>query len=359
MPSNSPGDGDEQESGTQLLTAQRMTTGIVVWLVIVAVVVLITGFGPFLDTAAKISLFELTLLLSIIAVNVTALGISLYVIVRHLGFETALGETILLDTSVNLAHNLTPFGQAGGAPIGAVVLASRSGARFETCLAAISMKDAITFVPAILIFTIGGPYFALAGLPQSHRLQLLFVLLALFVIVVTTVVLAVRRYPERTRRMIQDLVMGVNRTLRRLPAVPACDDSTLEGRVQQFSATIARVTGHRRTLVLASAFATVAFLAQGVLLWLALRAVGADIPLALAIFVVPLSLLASALPLPGGSGGVEAVQVIVIEAMTGAPTTATITAVVLSRGMVYWTPIVLGSMTLVGFQMDEGFGSDR
>jgi uncharacterized membrane protein YbhN (UPF0104 family) len=82
-----------------------------------------------------------------------------------------------------------------------------------------------------------------------------------------------------------------------------------------------------------------------------LGGVEVSIPLAVAVFVVPVSLLASALPLPGGSGGVEGAQVLLVLGITGGNETAIIAAVTVSRGLVFWTPIVVGSLTLAALQV--------
>jgi uncharacterized membrane protein YbhN (UPF0104 family) len=54
------------------------------------------------------------------------------------------------------------------------------------------------------------------------------------------------------------------------------------------------------------------------------------------------------LPLPGGSGGVEGVQILLLLAVADGSQAAIITAVAISRGIIYWSPVVIGSLTLAG-----------
>jgi uncharacterized protein (TIRG00374 family) len=338
-----------------MLSKKQVAVGVLFWALIAGAFVTLAGIGEFLENLNAISRLELVQILVAVGVGVVAMGSCLHVISRNIGLGSGWIEAIFLNTSVSLAHNLTPFGQAGGAPIGAVILSKRFDGNYEECLAALSIKDIVSFVPSILVFTFGGSYFLLFSETIPNQLRPIFGAFAAFVAVVVGSVLAVRQYPEFMRRVLQYLVGGVNRLAAWLPLVPSLDPSEVNERVTNFSDSIADIASDRKTVVLASALATTSFLAQGTLLWLTLNAVNVSIPLPLAIFIVPASLLASGLPLPGGSGGVESVQILMILATTSAASSPTITAVVLSRGLVFWTPIVLGSFTLLGLQLQGTF----
>jgi len=338
-----------------MIQRRQIVMGVLVWVLIFGAFVTLAGVGDFIENLQTISSSQLLLILSAVGVGVVAMGSCLYVISRNIGLGFGWIETIFLNTSVSLAHNLTPFGQAGGAPIGAAILSQRSDGQYEECLAALSVKDIVSFVPAVLVFTFGGIYIVLFEQSIPNELRPLFGAFALFVTVIVGSVLAVRAYPEFMRRVLHRLVGGINRTAAWLPFVPSLDESEINRRVTNFADSIGDIASDRVTVTLASALATTSFLAQGCLLWITLNAVGVDIPVALAIFIVPVSLLASGLPLPGGSGGVESVQILMIVATSGAANSPTITAVVLSRGLVFWTPIVLGSVTLLGLQLQGTF----
>lgn len=337
-----------------MISKRQAGMGIIIWLIVFgALVVVVAGFGEFVDTLGSITAQELAIILVAVAVGVVAMGASLFVITRSLGLGVSFVEAIFLNTSVSLAHNLTPFGQAGGAPVGAVVLADRSGSPYEECLAAISMKDMISFVPTLVIFSVGGPYLLFFGEALPLNIRLLFAVFTVLVVVAVAAVLAVRRYPDRVRALLHRLVGLGNRTVARLPLVPHLDEATVEERVDNFSDSIGTVATDRKTVLQASTLATTSFVAQGTLLWLALAAVGVDVQWMLAVFIVPVSLFAAGLPLPGGSGGVEAVQIVTLLAVTTAVRPEIATAVLLSRGLVYWTPIFLGSVTLITFQLQD------
>jgi uncharacterized protein (TIRG00374 family) len=336
-----------------LISKRQAGMGVIIWLLIFGAFVALAGFKDFATTITQITPTEFGVILVAVAIGVLAMGSSLYVISRNLDIGITWLEAVFLNTSVSLAHNLTPFGQAGGAPIGAVVLAERSGSPYEECLAAISMKDMVSFVPTLLIFSVGGPYLVFFEESLPDRLRPMFAFFSLLVFVVVLLILGVRTYPDVIRALLQKLVKIMNRTVARLPVIPSLDESEVEARVENFSDSIGTVASHKPTMIAAITLATTSFVAQGILLWLALQAVGVEVPMILAVFIVPVSLFAAGLPLPGGSGGVEALQILILGATAAAATTPTITAVVLSRGLVYWTPIVLGSLTLIVFQLDE------
>jgi len=338
-----------------MLKKKQVVMGVIIWLLIFGAFVTLAGIGDFLETLAQISQAELLLILAAVGVGVVAMGSCLYVISRNLGLGFGLIEMIFLNTSVSLAHNFTPFGQAGGVPIGAAILSPRAEGNYEECLAALSVKDIVSFVPAILVFVFGGVYIVLYEQSVPGKLRPLFAAFAVVVVLVVALVLAIRRRPDVARQWLGRLVVWVNRLADRLPLVPSLDQEEMEHRFENFVGSIGQIAADRPTVVLASALATTSFVAQGCLLWIALTAVGVDIPVALAVFIVPVSLLASGLPLPGGSGGVESVQILMILTTAGAARTETITAVVLSRGLVFWTPIVLGSFTLLALQLQGTF----
>jgi uncharacterized protein (TIRG00374 family) len=336
-----------------MLSRKQAASGVILWLLVFAAFVALTGIDDFIDTIAQITPTEFLIIFVAVAIGLVAMGTCLYILARSLDLGLSPVESIFLNTSVSLAHNLTPFGQAGGAPIGAAILSKRAKGQYEECLAAISAKDIVSFVPAILVFVFGGMYIAVYEQSIPDPVRPLLGAFALFVISIVAAVVGVRLYPEVTRGVLHRLVGGTNRLLARLPLLPSLDEVEIESRVENFADSIGDVAADRSSVVLASAMATMSFLAQGTLLWLTLGAVGLEVSFALAVFAVPLSLLASGLPLPGGSGGVESVQILFLGAMTAVEPAATIPAVVLSRGLVYWTPIVVGSLTLFGLQIQD------
>ena len=109
-----------------MLEKKQIAMGVLLWVLVFGAFVTLAGIGDFVDRLTQITPTELALILSAVGVGVVSMGSALYVIGRSVELGLGLIESIFLNTSVSLAHNLTPFGQAGGAPIGAAILSQRS-----------------------------------------------------------------------------------------------------------------------------------------------------------------------------------------------------------------------------------------
>ncbi|PSP15440.1 hypothetical protein BRC62_07505 [Halobacteriales archaeon QH_10_67_13] len=304
-----------------MISRRQAAIGVVFWLLIFGGFVALAGVGDFIETASQISPSRFAVMLGANGLGVLAMGLALYVIAHNVGLGFSAIESVFLNTTVGLAHNLTPFGQAGGIPVSGAILSRQTDRPYEECLAVLSAKDIVGFVPAILVFVVGGGYLALFGRSVPGRLRPLVAAFSLFVVIVVSVAALIYRYPEPAYRVLSRLVAWINRTVARLPLIPSLDPTEVQT-------------------------TTTAVGSQGILLWLTLGGVGVELSPVLTVFIIPVSLLASGLPLPGGSGGVESLQVLLVVAASGAAASTVITAVLVSRGLVYWTPIIMGSITL-------------
>lgn len=236
------------------------------------------------------------------------------------------GDSVLVYATASFANNVTPFGQAGGEPITALVISSVADVEYERGLAAIASTDALNFVPSVLFALFGVAYYATTtGLPG--RLGFLAtVVLALAVLAPVAIALGWRyRY-----RLESGLVAVLGPILARLGTIEWLPVPTPEGlarRVEGFFNAVERVATSPRRLVLALGCSAAGWLFQSLGLWIAFRAFGVSIPFYVALFVVPLGTVASATPTPGGLGAIEAVYVLLLSIATPLPA-STITAVV-------------------------------
>jgi hypothetical protein len=63
-------------------------------------------------------------------------------------------------TGAVFANNVTPFGQAGGEPVAALLISDVSDCRYETGLAGIASVDVINVVPSLSLVVVGVGYYA-------------------------------------------------------------------------------------------------------------------------------------------------------------------------------------------------------
>jgi len=333
------------------LDRRHAAVAVLAWVVVYGVFIVLAGPTEFVDVATNISGPRLAVMMALNLLGTLVMGLVLYTVGRRVGLGISAGESILLNATIGLASNLTPFGQASGLPIGGAIISRWTGERFERGRAALSMKEVAGFAPAILVFIFGGAYIALYDPTVPSQVRSLVGTFSIGVALLVVVAVAIYRNPDTAQRLIQRVVTTLNRGLVYIPRVSKLDETEVRGRVDSFGASVGEVTSDPLTLVVAGTLTTSRVVIQGLLLWVTLAGVGVSVPLAVTVFVIPVSLLASALPLPGGSGGVEGTQILLLLGMAGGSETAIIAGVAVSRGLVFWTPIVAGSLTLAGLQV--------
>ncbi|PSQ43129.1 TIGR00374 family protein [Halobacteriales archaeon SW_5_68_122] len=254
----------------------------------------------------------------------------------------ALALRTAVYAGVLFANNVTPFGQAGGEPVSALLISEAAGTEYETALAAIAGADSLNFLPSTAIGLVGVTYFS-ATVAAGDRLR--WATAAVVALSVAIPVAGVLTWRHRRRLeaavvgLLAPLVRVVGRSVPRLEAPPR---SSVAARVGGFFESVEVVGTDRRTLVAAVGLSTLGWLAQATALWLALYAVGVVAPVAAVLVAVPVGAIAGVTPLPGGLGGIEAVLITLLVPLAGigAPTAAA--AVVLHRGAIYWLPTLLG-----------------
>lgn len=333
------------------LKTRHILVGLATWVVIFGVFILLAGPTEFIDATSTLSRTQLAGILGMKALGTIFMGFVLYTVSRGAGLEVGPVESIFLNTTVSLVNNFTPFGQASGLPAGGLVMSRWTGDSFENCLAALSMKELVGLTPGILVMLFGGSYIALYNPVIPDRVRSLVAVFTVSIGVFVIVVGLVYRNPDPAIRLIHRFVAALNRGLGYLPWISPIDETEVRERVDSFTGSVDKISSNKPIVVVAATFTTLATITQGALLWIALEGVGVDVSLVLVIFIVPVSLLASAIPTPGGSGGIEGAQILLIIAMTSGGRTQIITAVIITRGLVYWTPIVIGSLTLAGIQV--------
>ncbi len=330
----------------RMSTVRNMVLGAIGATVVFALLIALVGVGEFMQTVMTISPRGFGVLVLVALLGIASMGTSFFTINHSLELGFSHLEAVGMFTTINLAHNLTPFGQAGGEPIGAVFVSRHTSRPYETCLAAISAFDVINFVPALLIFVFGGMYVAVFNPTIPADLRPIFGAFSIFVLVVTVAINVIHRWSSSLQHVLERVISRFLRWKDKLAWVPSLGPIDVIERVRGYSEALGVVANRPRVILIASCFATLAFVSQGILLWVALLLVDIQLPLALTIVIVPISLLASVIPLPGGGGGIEALQVTLIIALGGGSIGLVLTAVVLSRGIVFWLPVLLGLLTL-------------
>ncbi len=277
-----------------------------------------------------------------------AWGLALRTVLGVLGRQVSPIKTFLVFSGAMFNNNITPFGQAGGEPVTALLISEVTDSDYGTGLAAIASVDTLNFVPSITLALLGMGYFATQTTFNARLESASIVVVGLTAGVIGGLVFAWRNHDQ-----IEGAVVNLGTRLGRLAGtyVPRLEDpgrAGIERRVSHFFEAIERVATSPRGLVLALTFSALGWALQMSGLWLAFQAIGVPVSLPVVMFVVPVGAIAGMTPLPGGAGGIEAVLVFLLVAapLPGVTESVALAAVVIYRGAVFWVPVVLGGVVM-------------
>lgn len=318
--------------------------------VVLGALVSVAGIEGLLETLGGADLRLVGVVVAVSLVWLVAWGLALRTVLSVLGVIFSPLKAFLIFSAATFSNNITPFGQAGGEPITALLITKSSDAEYETSLAAIASVDTINFVPSITIGLIGASYFATQIALGTNR----NVTAAIIAVVVLAVVVPALVYTGwRYRLTVEQRVVGVfspviARITALIPRIDPVSRGDIETRVSGFVTAIERVAANPRGLALALGFSAVGWGCQMVALWVAFRAIGTPIPASVALFVVPIGAIAGVAPLPGGAGGIETVLVLLLVAvpLPTVTTSVALAAVVVFRGVIYWMPTLIGGVVV-------------
>jgi uncharacterized protein (TIRG00374 family) len=306
------------------------------------------GVGDLLGSLRAADTTTVGLVVVVTVAWLFAWGLALRTVLGVLGRHVSPIKTFLVFSGAMFNNNVTPFGQAGGEPVTALLISEVTDSDYGTGLAAIASVDTLNFVPSITLALLGMGYFA-TQTTFNERLESA----SIVVVGLTAGVIGGLVFAWRNHDRIEGAVVNLGTRLGRLAGkyVPRVEDpgrAGIERRVGHFFEAIERVATSPRGLVLALTFSAVGWGLQMSGLWLAFRAIGEPVSLAVVMFVVPVGAIAGITPLPGGAGGIEIVLVALLVAapLPGVTESVALAAVVIYRGAVFWVPVVLGGVVM-------------
>ncbi len=277
-----------------------------------------------------------------------AWSLMLRTVLASLDIGISVGKSFLVYAGAVFANNVTPFGQAGGEPIAALLISKTADARYETSLVGIATVDVINVIPSISLILVGVGYYATTA-AIGGRLE---TAVGSAVVLIAGIVLVMALVWRYHRTIVERLPAIVAPRLGRL-GLERFDSETLEediaDRLGRFFENIERVATDRWRLVAVIGLSLCGWLFQTAALTVAFAAIGYDVPAYVLLFVIPLANLAGAAPLPGGLGSIEAAFVTLLVPTTGVPASAITAAVLIFRGAIYWMPVLIGGLSVSAF----------
>jgi hypothetical protein len=333
-------------------------------LAIVALALYLIGIEEVLRTLGRADPRDVASVLAMALVTITARGIGLQVVFGIVGTSVSTLRAVVLYAASTFLNDVTPSGQAGGAPASALLVAYTGDARYEIGLAAIFALNLLANLVMLAFGLAGVGFLALtAGRTAARATGPDYGLLAATTVGLVAVIVggitALWRHRSAAIGGLTEGLLGATRAVGRVvPRLDAPDRSAIADRVERFFESLDRLG--RATPREAAAVLVLVAIAHGAsiaALWVAFRAVGEPVGLALLVAVVPAAVLAAIAPVPGGAGGTELALIALLGVTTPLEAATIGAAVVLWRAVTHWLRTLLGGVltaALVAFGRDDG-----
>jgi uncharacterized protein (TIRG00374 family) len=309
---------------------------------VLAGMVYVVGLDGVLTAIGMLQPTDIALLVVVTLGYLLAWALALRTVLAALGVEATFVEATLLFASATFANNITPFGQAGGEPFSALLVARATDSEYESALAAVASVDTINFIPSIALSGIGLAYY-IAVVAVGDELLVVAGVVAGLAVGVPVIGYILWRIRTRLQQVTVGVLHPITATVGRyVPSLPVPTRSSIRRRVRGFFRAIERVADSRITLLEALLFSAAGWTCLAGALWLSLFAIGHSVPIAAVLIAAPVGAIASVTPLPGGLGGVELAIVLIVVPITAVGPEVAASAALIYRGATYWLPTLLG-----------------
>jgi uncharacterized protein (TIRG00374 family) len=336
------------------VAARRTLLGFLAGVALVAVLVAVVGRRS-VTTATSVSGWAVAVTVGFVAGGLLLWGLGLWVVFDAVDRPVGVGPSVALSLAGTALNAVTPFGQVGGDPLTAGLIARATRTEYEVGLAAIGATNAVIRLVSVAVGVVGVGVLLLRDGPGSALLPT-----AGSVVVSVVVVVLLALFAWWRRAALADVFVSLLTPLARaagrvVPGVRPPDRESVTARVGSFVASLERLAGEPRHLAALALVGCLGEVAVAGALWTALSAVGTPVPLSLAVVVLPLARVTAILPTPGGTGGVESALVWLLVVTSGAEASTVAGGVLLYRLAAFWLPLAVGgTLTVALFTRESG-----
>lgn len=241
-----------------------------------------------------------------------------------------------------------PMGHVGGPALVAYTFDRETTLDYNGTLAVVTVAEFLNLAASLVLAVAGVCYLALFA-PPTPVLRALGVGVGAVAAVVVGLVVAFRYRRGAVSLVVAGCAGLLRATLGRLSSRVAARvaPERVRAGLDRYYGRIDALATDRRALLAAFALTQVGWLCFAAPLYTGALALGVNVPLALVLFVVPASGLATIIPLPGGLGGIELVLAGVLVALAGVDVAAAAAVVVLYRLCSYWFLVLVGGVSTV------------
>jgi uncharacterized protein (TIRG00374 family) len=323
--------------------------------------VLLAGFLWLLDLPRLwTSLQETDLPLFAVGVVVTAVGtVAWSESQRHLllasGATLSPWRNFVVFSLGLFSKQVLPMGHAVGTAIVAYGVGTELDRPYIENLTPVSVAELSSLVASLCLAGVGFGYVAvtLPGTPGIRLLGSVLAVVAGGAVLLSVTVWYRRRVVVRSLLGIAHLVqVTVGRISGRVRRLSRPEVITEE--VDTFYATIAAVASDRERVLFGFVWSFIGWIAFSLPLVTSAAALGTSLPVAVALFIVPMAGFASLVPVPGGLGSVELVLTGLLVTLTGIEPTLAAGVTLLYRLCTYWLVILCCGGIVAAFGVTPG-----
>lgn len=313
------------------------------------------GISPVRDALAGVGLQRLASLVIIGFVPVFLWGFGFHLVLDQLGHPLRLWRSILLFNASGFLNGITPFGQAGGDPVSAVLIGRVAKTEYETGLAAIGSLNALNRTASVFLGLLGVSYLgsqvAFGRMLRNAAVVVIGLSVGLFFGAAVG-----WRYRGRLVSGLATVLTPLARGfVRVVPSVSPPTRQAITRRLHRFVGAIERLGSNPVRLASVFGLGIAGQLAVAATLWVALAALGFVAPLSMILLIIPVAKISGAAPTPGGFGSAEVLLTTLLIATTGVSAAVAGAAALLYRASAFWLPMVTGGMAAAGFvSVDPG-----
>jgi len=325
---------------------KRTVVGLLVGLIGLGIYLRFVGVDAIVGSLRTVSTRRAASLVIVGFVSLFLWGTGLWLVLRQMDAKITLWRAILLFDATGFINSVTPFGQAGGDPVSGLLASRVAPMEYETGFAAIVSLNAINRLASVLLGLVGAGYL-LTRVAFSVAIRNAALVGAGIVVVVGVGGVFLWQYRDTVIKWTTRLLDAVLARLWWVPRFEPPERAAIRQRLRRFIAAIEQLGTNRRRLVLVVCLGIAGQLSVGATLWVALRALGADVPLALVLVIIPVAKLSGIAPTLGGLGSASAFLTGLLVTLTAINTTVATAAALLYRAAAFWTPMITGGLALL------------
>ncbi len=319
----------------------------VIGLLILALLLRVVGVAEITAVFSQTTMSWLLLLVTAGVIPAFVWGCSLCLTFEMIGADVPIWKAIAFFIASIFLNSITPFGQVGGDPPSALLMAQDSGTSFESGLVAIGTVGLVNRMAAILLGILGGAWYStrVAGSGQIWDVVRLSVVVGAVVLIILAAVWVRRRQIPGQIGRIVGRFSGVNDYQSVIP-FPSREEVT--SWTTDVVGKLERIASNPRSLAVVFLVSLSGQVVTAGVFWLAIASVGAGAPFDVVMILIPAGKIAGITPTPGGTGSAEVLLTSLLVAGAGLAASVATAATLLYRTTAFWLPTVLGGLTTAG-----------